>query len=104
MADGAELSETILAVDDEHRRVACTIAASPFPIETRAASIQVIDAGGGRSTFRWITDIKPDAVADGLAAMLAGAITSMEEQYSTSNSREDSPPGKATCRAASRTP
>jgi hypothetical protein len=54
-----------------------------FPIEVHAASMQVFDAGGGRSTFRWITDIKPDALADGHAPMLAGAIAGMEEQYGT---------------------
>ena len=83
LADGAGLSETILAVDDDHRRVAYTITDSPFPIEVHAASMQVFDAGGGRSTFRWITDIKPDALADGLGPMLAGAIAGMEEQYGT---------------------
>jgi hypothetical protein len=56
---------------------------SPRPIEVHAASMQVFDAGGGRSTFRWITDVKPDAVADGLGPMLAGAIAGMEEQYGT---------------------
>lgn len=83
MADGASLSETIVAVDEEHRRVAYTITDSPFPIEHHAASMQVFDAGAGRSTFRWITDIKPDALADGLGPMLASAVTGMEEQFGT---------------------
>jgi hypothetical protein len=72
-----------VAVDDEHRRVAYTITDSPFPIEAHAASMQVFDAGGGRSTFRWITDVKPDALAEGLSPMLAGAVAGMEEQYGT---------------------
>jgi hypothetical protein len=83
LAGGGLLAETILAVDDDHRRVAYTISDSPLPIEVHAASMQVFDAGGGRSTFRWITDVKPDAVADGLGPMLAGAIAGMEEQYGT---------------------
>lgn len=83
MADGAVLSETILAVDDDNRRVAYTITESPFPIEAHAASMQVFDAGNGRSTFRWITDLKPDALADGLGPMLAGAVSGMEEQFGT---------------------
>lgn len=83
MADGAVLAETVLAVDDDHRRVAYTITDSPFPIEAHAASMQIFDAGNGRSTFRWITDIKPDALADGLSPMLIGAIAGMEEQYGT---------------------
>jgi hypothetical protein len=80
---GGLLAETILAVDDDHRRVAYTITDSPLPIELHAASMQVFDAGGGRSTFRWITDVKPDALADGLGPMLAGAVTGMEEHYGT---------------------
>ncbi len=83
LGDGASLTETILAVDDDNRRVAYTITDSPFPIEAHAASMQVFDAGDGRSTFRWITDIKPDALADGLGPMLAGAVSGMEEQYGT---------------------
>ncbi len=83
MADGAVLTETILGVDEDNRRVAYTITDSPFPIEVHAASMQVLDAGKGRSTFRWITDVKPDALAEGLSPMLAGAITGMEEQYGT---------------------
>lgn len=80
---GGLLAETILAVDDDHRRVAYTITDSPLPIELHAASMQVLDAGGGRSTFRWITDVKPDALVDGLGPMLAGAVAGMEEQYGT---------------------
>ena len=83
MADGAVLAETIIAVDDEHQRVAYTITDSPFPIEVHAASMQVFDAGNGKSTFRWITDLKPDALADGLGPMLQGAVTGLEEQYGT---------------------
>ena len=80
---GGQLAETILAVDDDHRRVAYTITDSPLPIELHASSMQVFDAGGGRSTFRWITDVKPDALADGLGPMLAGAVTGMQEHYGT---------------------
>lgn len=83
MADGSILAETILAVDDENRRVAYTITASPFPIEVHASSMQVFDAGNGKSTFRWITDIKPDALADGLGPMLKGAVTGLESQFGT---------------------
>lgn len=83
LGDGAALTETILAVDDDNRRMAYTITDSPFPIEAHAASMQVFDAGNGRSTFRWITDIKPDALADGLGPMLAGAVAGMGEQFGT---------------------
>ena len=81
--EGGVLAETIMSIDDEHKRVAYTITDSPFPIEAHAASMQVTDAGGGKSTFRWITDVKPDEMADGLGPMLAGEIAQMEEHYGT---------------------
>lgn len=81
LADGAELAETIVAVDDENRRVAYTITGSPFPITAHAASMQVSDAGGGKSRFQWITDVKPDELAGPLGAMLAGEVTKLEERF-----------------------
>jgi hypothetical protein len=83
MGDGGELSETILSIDEENRRVGYTITASPLPIDIHASSMQVIDAGAGKSTFRWITDVKPDAMAEGLGAMLSGEITQLEKRYGT---------------------
>lgn len=83
MANGAQLDETILSIDDEHRRVAYSITTSPFPIEVHASSMQVSDAGRGKSTFQWITDIKPDELADTLAPMLKGEITQLEGHYGT---------------------
>ncbi len=83
MADGGQLDELILSIDDEHRRVAYSITASPFPIEVHAASMQVSDARRGKSTFQWITDIKPDELADALTPMLEGEIAQLEKHYGT---------------------
>ncbi len=83
MADGGHLDETILSIDDEHHRVAYTITASPFPIEAHAASMQVTDAGNGRSNFDWITDIKPDELAGALGPMLSAEIAQMEQRFGT---------------------
>lgn len=81
MGDGGQLTETILSIDDEHRRVAYTITDGPFPIEAHAASMEVTDAGGGRSTFRWITDVKPDAMADGLRPLMEAEIAQLVRRY-----------------------
>ena len=81
MGDGGELSETILGIDDNNRRVAYTITASPFPIEAHAASMQVSDAGGGKSTFQWITDITPDALAEPFTDLMNGELSGLEERY-----------------------
>lgn len=83
MADGAELSETIISIDQDHRRVAYTITDSPFGIQAHAASMQVSDAGNGKSTFHWITDVKPDELAGALGPMLAGSVAAMEQRFGT---------------------
>ena len=83
MGDGGVLAETIISIDDDHKRVAYTITDSPFPIEAHAASMQVTDAGDGKSTFQWITDVKPDEMADGHGPMLAGEISNMEQRFGT---------------------
>lgn len=81
MGDGAMLAETIFCVDDEHHRVGYTITDSPFPIEHHAASMQVFDEGDGRSTFRWVTDVKPDAMADGLGPLMQSEMDQLAERY-----------------------
>jgi len=74
LADGGQLSETIVGIDEEHHRVAYTITDSPFPLEFHAASMQVVDEGNGKSTLLWITDVKPDAMVDGLGPMIMGEL------------------------------
>ena len=78
---GAELSEAIVAVDDALRRVAYTITAGPFPLEFHAASMQVSDAGGGRSTFCWTTDLKPDSLAEPFDGLMGAEVAQLSERY-----------------------
>ena len=82
MADGGKLTEKILGVDNEHKRVAYTITDSPFPIQFHAASMEVLDAGNGQSKLRWVTDVKPDALADALGPMFDGEMDSLSKRYS----------------------
>lgn len=56
-----ELREYILAVDPELRRVAYSIADSPFGFEHHAASMQIVFEGT-QTWFVWTTDVLPDAV------------------------------------------
>ena len=73
MASGNELTEKILSVDDEHRRVGYMVTEG-LPVEQHAASMQVFPEGGDACTVRWITDIKPDAMAEQLAPMLQASL------------------------------
>jgi carbon monoxide dehydrogenase subunit G len=73
MASGNELTEKILSVDDEHRRVGYMVTEG-LPVEQHAASMQVFPEGSDACTVRWITDIKPDAMAEQLAPMLQASL------------------------------
>lgn len=64
-AEGS-LHEVILGVDPELRRVAYTIVESPFGFEQHAASMSIEEDARG-VWFVWITDVKPDGVAEMMA-------------------------------------
>jgi len=65
-ANGMELRERILDVDDEHRRVAYAVV-DPQGMTYHHASMQLDIAGPGRCAFIWITDFLP---AEAAAALL----------------------------------
>jgi hypothetical protein len=67
-ADGRELRERILAVDDAHRRVSWT--ATGGPLVHHSASMQVSGGPDGRSHIVWITDVLPDEAAPMIAAIV----------------------------------
>jgi len=81
LADGASLRETIVGVDEENRRVAYTITESPFPLEHHAASMQALEARDGKSTFLWITDLKPDGLADSFRQLIDGELASLGKRF-----------------------
>ncbi|MDX2019039.1 MAG: SRPBCC family protein [Deltaproteobacteria bacterium] len=80
-ADGGKLKETILGIDHQNRRVAYTITESPFGLQFHAASMQVLDQGNGKSSLRWITDIKPDAAADMMGPIFKGELEKVAKKY-----------------------
>jgi hypothetical protein len=62
LADGSKLTERIVTVDDELRRLAYTITQSPMPLTYHHASMQIFPSGDG-SRFVWISDFLPDDAA-----------------------------------------
>ena len=72
LADGSKLTERIVAVDDELRRLAYTITQSPLPLTYHHASMQIFASGDG-SRFVWISDFLPDDAAAVLGAALGAA-------------------------------
>lgn len=73
MASGNELTEKILSIDEENLRVGYTVT-DGLPLEHHAASMQVFPEGDAACTVRWITDIKPDAMAEQLQPMLQASL------------------------------
>jgi Polyketide cyclase / dehydrase and lipid transport len=68
-ANGMVAQERILDVDDKRRRVAYTALEVPG-LEFHHASMQIVDAGPGRSKFVWITDLLPAAARDSIAPLI----------------------------------
>lgn len=69
-ADGREVREPLVTIDDERRRIVWTATGG---LAHHNASMQVVADGAG-SRIVWITDILPDAAAEAIAAIVdAGA-------------------------------
>ena len=64
-ASGVTLREEILDVDDVHRRLAWSIVDGPYTHHNGAA--EVFAEGNGRTLFVWISDLRPDTLADATA-------------------------------------
>ena len=74
LPDGGILHETLTGKNDATRTVSYTITAG-LPLAAHSASMQVLDAGDGRSTFRWLTDAKASDEAPDFPAAFEGMLT-----------------------------
>ena len=68
-ANGMVVRERILDVDNERKRVAYTVLDGPGMMYHHA-SMQIVDAGGGRCRFIWITDFLPGDLAQTLTPLI----------------------------------
>ena len=68
-ANGMEVRELILDVDDQRRRVGYAVLNGPG-MEYHHASMQVTDAGPGKCRFVWITDVHPGSVVANIAPLV----------------------------------
>jgi Polyketide cyclase / dehydrase and lipid transport len=70
-ADGTQVEEAIVGVDDDRRRIAYAVVGGRF--RCHASSIEVA-ADGHTSTLRWWTDVLPDEAAPRITQLMeAGA-------------------------------
>lgn len=81
LANGAQLTEQIISVDQTRRRVAYTITAGPLPFTFHAASMAVEAGGEGRSALTWITDVAPDELAGPLGQMIDDECRKLEARF-----------------------
>lgn len=77
MADGSELVEQVVTVDDDNMRLAYRISGGAIPFEFHAGSMQV-HANGMGSRLVWTFDFKPDALSAAIAPMLDAAAESIK--------------------------
>jgi hypothetical protein len=68
-ANGKVISERILDVDEEHRRVAYAVV-EPQGMTYHHASMEIGFAGPGRCTFLWISDFVPAEAAAALQPLI----------------------------------
>jgi hypothetical protein len=62
-ANGVTARELIVAVDEDRRRIAYSVAAGPLGSTHHNASFEVTPEPDGGSRLVWITDVLPDEVA-----------------------------------------
>lgn len=75
-ANGFVVQEEIVAIDDEHRRLAYR--ASGGRAAHHNASLQVQSQPGGGARLVWITDLLPDSVCEPVAQMVEAGIAAMQ--------------------------
>jgi hypothetical protein len=68
-ANGMVAREQILDVDDHRRRVAYTVLGGNG-MSYHHASMQVVEAGPGKSLFVWITDFLPAGISGNLTPLI----------------------------------
>lgn len=74
-ANGLEVREAIIDIDDMRRRVAWS--ATGGRLSHHNASAQVLDTGDGGCEVAWVADLLPDAMEPAIAAMIEQGLAAM---------------------------
>ena len=86
-ANGMVLHERILDVDDRRRRVAYAAVDGPG-MTYHHASMQIVEAGAGRSLFVWVTDFLPEDVRANLAQLIEQGTAALKRNLEAPRSSE----------------
>jgi hypothetical protein len=77
-ANGLVARELIVDIDDDARRLVWAVVGSPR-LTHHNASVQIFDAGEGRSRFVWIVDLLPNAAAGDIGMLIDQALAVIEQ-------------------------
>ena len=90
-ANGMVVTERILAIDDARRRMAYAVQDGPG-MAYHHASMQVVDAGPGRSLFVWITDFLPEEIGTTIAPLVEQGSDALKRNLEGEESGPRTPP------------
>lgn len=66
LADGSEVKEWIVSVDEEERRLVFAVKEGRMPLQHHNASFQILPDSQGGSQFVWITDFLPAELTEAI--------------------------------------
>ena len=78
-SNGLVVVERILDIDDEHKRIAYSALSDNFV--HHSASMQLSDAGDGRTRFVWITDFLPHEAGSFLEPLIDEGMRCFERRW-----------------------
>jgi hypothetical protein len=74
-ANGMQLHETIVACDDDNRRLVWTI--TDDTVDHHNGSLQVFDLGDKHSRVTWTADVLPDSLAPPFSELMQARLATM---------------------------
>lgn len=77
LADGGTLTEKIITVDEDLKRVVYAITESPLNMEFHVAVMEVVPSGTG-ARMHWTIDLLPESAAEHMGPMLDSACEDMK--------------------------
>jgi carbon monoxide dehydrogenase subunit G len=77
--NGSVVRERLVGIDDDARRLSYSVVDGAPSTTHHNASVQVFDAGNGRSRFVWITDVLPHELGSTIGGLMDQALVAIEK-------------------------
>ena len=78
-ANGLVVSERMIGVDSERRRIAYTVVSGGF--EHHGASMQVSGRDDGACRFVWTCDVLPDSAVERICPLMNAGIAALKQRF-----------------------